>query len=91
MTDDTEANSDVTLVARKINRGIYRKFKQKALEENINIGKALNQAMSDWIRKQSEEEKPNINKLLELNSVIKTKKQVNWSEQIDETLYGEVS
>lgn len=91
MTDDTEANSDVTLVARKINRVIYRKFKQKALEENINIGKALNQAMSDWIRKQSDEEKPNINKLLELNSVIKTKKQVNWSEKIDETLYGEVS
>ena len=41
-------NNDL-LVVRKINKEIYKKFKQKALEENKNIGEALNEAMICWL------------------------------------------
>ncbi len=44
-------NSDV-LVVRKINKEIYKRFRQKALEEDVNIGEALNQAMNCWLAKE---------------------------------------
>ena len=46
--------SDI-LVERKINKAIYRKFKVKAMEENRNVGDALNQAMADWLKNRTKE------------------------------------
>ncbi len=85
---ESTQKSDI-LVARKINKAIYSKFKMKAMEENRNVGDALNQAMADWLKKQEESEEQHIENMLKLKGFVKTKKAVRWSEEINETLYGE--
>ena len=85
---ESKVQSDV-LVVRKINKTIYTKFKERALEEHRNVGDALNQAMAEWLQKQDELEKPHIEKILSLNGIVKTDNAVRWSEEVDETLYGE--
>ncbi|AKA49141.1 hypothetical protein IX51_08515 [uncultured archaeon] len=83
-----KGESDV-LVVRKINKAIYNKFKERALEEHRNVGDALNQAMAEWLDKLEERGKPHIERILSLNGIVKTEKAVRWSEEVDETLYGE--
>ena len=78
--------SDV-LVVRKTNKEIYRRFKQKALEENLNVGEALNQAMYYWLTKE-DHKKLDVRKMLALNGLIRTDGVVKWSEELDEILYG---
>lgn len=85
-----KSNNDV-LVVRKINKKIYKKFKQKSQEENKNIGEALNQAMSYWLTIESKAKRPDIRKLLKLNGIVKVDHKVNWSEDVDEILYGKSS
>ncbi len=75
------------LVVRKINKRIYKKFKQKAIGENLSIGQALTAAMLEWLNK-NEHKKYDPKALLKLDGFIKTSKPVRWSEEIDETLYG---
>lgn len=87
MTNSGSKDSSDILVVRKTNKEIYKRFRQKALEENMNVGEALNQAMVYWLAKE-ESEKPDVKKLLKLNGLIKTDKTVKWSEEIDEILYG---
>ena len=41
---ERKGKNDV-LVVRKINKAIYNKFRERALEEHRNVGDALNQAM----------------------------------------------
>ncbi|MHB1440752.1 MAG: hypothetical protein ACYCSO_06990 [Cuniculiplasma sp.] len=85
---ESTQKSDI-LVVRKINKSIYSKFKMKAMEENRNVGDALNQAMADWLKKQEESEGQHIENMLKLKGLVKTKEVVRWSEEINETLYGE--
>ncbi|MCW6170328.1 MAG: hypothetical protein LVQ96_04060 [Thermoplasmatales archaeon] len=85
-----KSNNDI-LVVRKINKKIYKKFKQKAQEESKNIGEALNQAMSYWLTIESKAKQPDIRKLLKLNGIVKVDHTVNWSEDVDEILYGKSS
>ena len=87
MTNSGSKDTSDILVVRKTNKEIYKRFRQKALEENMNVGEALNQAMIYWMAKE-ERKRPDVNKLLKLNGLIKTDKTVKWSEEIDETLYG---
>lgn len=82
------ANNDV-LVVRKINKEIYKQFRQKAMEENKNVGEALNQAMNYWLAKEREHERPDIKKMLKLNGLVKTSGKVSWSVNVDEILYGD--
>lgn len=72
-------NNDL-LVVRKINKEIYKKFKQKALEENKNIGEALNEAMICWLSTRRVAKKPDIRNLLKLNRIVKVDHTVKWSE-----------
>lgn len=86
--NESKEKNDV-LVVRKINKAIYNKFRERALEEHRNVGDALNQAMVEWLQKQDEREKLHIERLLNLNGIVMTKETVKWSEEVDETLYGE--
>jgi hypothetical protein len=89
MTKPSRRTSKDVLVVRKINKDIYRRFKQKAVEGNKNVGEALNQAMSYWLAKDREHEGPDIKNLLKLNGLVKTSSTVSWSMDVDETLYGD--
>ncbi len=77
-----------TLVVRKIDNNVYKRFKQKAIEENKTIGEALNQAMDYWITREEKQRGKSIGKLLSLNGFIHTNGMVKWSEELDESLYG---
>lgn len=85
--NETEPRNDV-LVVRKINKSLYNKFRERALEEHRNVGDALNQAMAEWIKAQDEKRKLHIERILNLNGLVKTDMPVKWSEEVDETLYG---
>ena len=87
MTKSSSKDSSDILVVRKTNKEIYKRFKQKALEENMNVGEALNQAMNYWLAKEKNKT-PDVRRILKLNGLIKTNKTVKWSEEIDELLYG---
>lgn len=89
MSDKEGKGKNDVLVVRKINKAIYNKFRERALEEHRNVGDALNQAMAEWLQKQDEQEKLHIERILSLNGLVKAKGTVRWSEEIDETLYGE--
>jgi len=78
-----------TLVVRKVNKRVYKRFRQKALEEDTNIGEAVTEAMEYWLDVKQKKKKNDVKNLLKLNGIIKTAKKVNWSNQIDKTLYGE--
>ncbi len=79
------------LVVRKIDNDVYKRFKQKAIEENKTIGEAINQAMDYWIKKKEEQKGHAIKGLLNINGFIQTGGEVKWSEEVDESLYGDSS
>ena len=85
---EKKVKSDI-LVVRKINKNLYDKFRERALEEHRNVGDALNEAMVEWLKKQDDSKKLHIEGILNLNGILKTKKPVKWSVEVDETLYGE--
>jgi septin family protein len=87
MTNTRINDSSDVLVVRKTNKEIYKRFRQKALEENMNVGEALNQAMKYWLAKEKHK-KLDVRRMLKLNGLIKKNNTVKWSEEIDELLYG---
>ncbi|MHB1812657.1 MAG: hypothetical protein ACYCPR_09645 [Thermoplasmataceae archaeon] len=87
MAKSSSKDSSDILVVRKTNKEIYKRFRQKALEENMNVGEALNQAMNYWLAKEKHKT-PDVRRMLKLNGLIKTNKTVKWSEDIDKLLYG---
>lgn len=89
MTKSSSKDSSDILVVRITNKEIYTRFRQKAIEENMNVGEALNQAMNYWLAKEKHKA-PDVRRMLKLNGLIKTNKPVKWSEEIDELLYGEM-
>ena len=40
------------------------------------------------LRKRKKDNYKNVNNILDLRSIIRTKNKVRWSEEIDNTLYG---
>jgi hypothetical protein len=76
------------LVIRKVNKGIYLKFRQRALKRNMNVGTAVTEAMKIWLKADEQRGIINPKALLRLNGIIKVDKKVRWSEEIDKTLYG---
>ncbi|HIH17518.1 MAG TPA: hypothetical protein HA282_04100 [Nanoarchaeota archaeon] len=76
------------LTVRNVDEEIYRKFRERALAEKMKIGRALAEAMNLWVefgRKEVEKDPKN---LIRITGIIKTKKKVRWSEEVDEILYG---
>jgi len=74
---------------RGIDEETYMKFREKVLAERMKVGEALNIAMNDWMKgKRMVKKGPDAKNLLKLEGIIKSKKKVRWSEEIDEILYG---
>lgn len=89
MTAAGRREKNDTLVVRKINKAIYNKFRERALVEHRNVGDALNQAMIEWLEKEDKRVKPQIGTILNLNGIVKSNQPVKWSEEVDDTLYGD--
>ena len=71
---------------RDVDEEIFRKFRALSVREKMKLGDALSLAM-----KKTLEEKENMfdsKNLLKIRGIIKTKKRVRWSEEIDNFLYG---
>ncbi len=76
------------LVVRNIDKRVYRKFKHRAIQDDMSIGQAITDAMIEWLEKRGAHKKLNPRALLAIEGIIKPGKPVRWSEQIDEMLYG---
>lgn len=76
------------LVVRNANKQVYKRFRQKAIAEDISIGAALNEAMEYWINIKNSGKKPDPRKLLKARSVDLGPDSKNLSTTIDEVLYG---
>lgn len=77
-----------TVVVRKVNKSVYRQFRQKAIERRLRLGRALTNAMEKWTKEEAERNKVDPKNLLKLEGIIKTKGPARWSEEVDEILYG---
>ena len=78
-----------TVAVRDLDEETFRKFRALAIEERMKTSEALTLAMKKWIKeKKATKTKPDSRNLNKLNGIIKTKKKVRWSEEIDEFLYG---
>jgi hypothetical protein len=53
----------------------------------MNVGRAITEAMEFWMNEKEKIGKHNIKTLLKLNGIIKTKRAVQWSQEIDKILY----
>lgn len=74
---------------RGVDESAYRKFKAKTAGEGMKMGDALAEAMNRWVKEKEENKiKPDPRNFLKLEGIIKTKKKVRWSEEVDEILYG---
>ena len=67
---------------------MYHRFRQRALEEDINVGRAITEAMKFWMKERDKMKKRNIKALLKINGLVKAKHTVRWSKDIDKILYG---
>lgn len=75
------------LVVRKVDKSVYRKFREKALSRKLNVGSALTSAMKDWMSSE-EKEAVNPQNILAVVGMIKTGKKVRYSSRVDALLYG---
>ena len=76
-----------TLVVRRVDKKAYRKFRQKAIERRLNVGKALTSAMEKWIAEEDEPKKDPRN-FLKIVGSVKMGKKGMYSEEIDKVVYG---
>lgn len=77
------------VAVRGVDEEAYRRFRAKAVEERVNVGDALAEAMRGWVREKEENEtRPDPRNFLRMEGFIKTKKKVRWSEEVEEVLYG---
>ncbi len=74
---------------RDVDEAIWRKFRAKTEEEGLKTGQALNEALRVWVEgREKEAKKPDPHHFLKIEGIVRTKRRVRWSEEIDETLYG---
>lgn len=74
---------------RDVDESIWRKFRAKTEEEGLKTGQALNEALKVWVEtREKERREPDPRNFLKMEGVVRTKRKVRWSEEIDETLYG---
>jgi len=76
----------VNLVVRNVDDVVFRKFKVKAVEEDLNLGHALNQAMIVWVNLAARRKKRA--PLLDFKPFDFGKGSEHTSEQIDAIVYG---
>jgi len=77
------------IAVRDVEEEVFRKFRALAVEERMKVGNALTKAMKHWMEEErAEGVGVDPRNLLKISGIIKTKKKVRWSEEIDEFLYG---
>ncbi len=72
------------LSVRDVDENVFKKFKAKATEEDMPIGKALTMAMDTWLARKQKRAK-----LTDLKPMSFGKNTRNLSEDIDRTVYGD--
>lgn len=78
------------LTVRDVDEAVWRKFRAKTDEEGMRTGQALNEALGIWIKEKEKGRKhPEPRAFLKIAGIVKSRKRVRWSEEIDEVLYGE--
>ena len=73
---------------RGIDEETYRRFRERALEERLKVGKALTLAMREWIKKEGKKGTINPRNLLKIKPFDWGKGTEKTSKEIDEILYG---
>ena len=73
---------------RGIDDDTYRRFRERALEERLKVGKALTLAMREWIRKEKKRKMINPRNMLKMKPFDWGKGTERTSKEIDEILYG---
>jgi hypothetical protein len=77
------------LTVRDVDERVWRRFRAKTVEEGLKTGQALNEALGIWIEQRERRAGfPDARRFLKMEGIIRSRKRVNWSEEIDETLYG---
>lgn len=76
------------LVVRNTDKQLYKRFKQKAVEDDISVGTALNEAMEQWLDGRGAKKKPDPRILLKVKPIDFGKGSENLSTTLDEVLYG---
>jgi len=71
---------------RDVDEEIFRKFRALSVREKMKLGDALSLAMKKTL--EEKENRFDSKNLLKIRGIIKTKKGVRWSEEIDNFLYG---
>lgn len=74
----------MTISVRNVNDAIFEKFKREAKLRNMNLGEAITEAMSYWMKKDAKKRL----KLHELPTFDFGPGSENLSENVDEILYG---
>ena len=75
----------MNITIRNLDDSLFRKFKSTAVEDNIKLGAALNQAMIMWIEKNKQKVKKG--KLSELKPFDWGEGEENASSDIDDVVY----
>ena len=74
---------------RGIDEEVYRRFREKTLQERMRVGQALTLAMREWIKKEKRIKKTtNPRNLFRIKPFDWGKGTEKTSKEIDEILYG---
>ena len=75
--------ANITL--RNVDEAAFRKFKVRAVDEGITLGRAVTQALLEWANKQERKQKRS---LLEFKPVRFGLESKNLSKDVDRIVYG---
>lgn len=75
----------MNITIRNLQESIFRRFKAKAVEENMKLGDALTQAMESWLKERREKPRAKLSNLPSTDWGPGTEKS---SQEIDKILYG---
>ncbi|MCL4381041.1 MAG: hypothetical protein M1331_01110 [Candidatus Marsarchaeota archaeon] len=78
----------MNITIRGLQESVFRKFKAKAAEENINLGDAISRAMEVWLN--NEKTRTSKARLSDLEITNWGRGTEKSSEEIDKVVYGEV-
>lgn len=90
ITCTTNGMAREVLTVRDVDEDLWKKFRAKTEEEGLRTGQALSEALGIWIeQKERRREWPDASRFLKVAGIIRPGRAVNWSEEIDDLLYGE--
>jgi hypothetical protein len=74
---------------RDVDEKVWRRFRAKTEEQGLKTGQALNEALGIWIEQRDKlARRPDARRFLKMKGIVRTRERVEWSEEIDRTVYG---